>query len=293
MNIIGNYGFDRSQLEGVLAVLTASNLQFFEPVYQEALFAVFGEDELEPEDIENFLSFLESELCGDSGYRELDDETQLSLYTRPENRRIDRLINSTKVAVDTPLLGLLAIELTLEAIALWQTSKEVTGMILNKFGEASEAVALSRTASFVVHLMEEYHHETIGKEVFKLKRHKIALAENAKRKHELEQQKLEFTMSQITGMCQEIWRDEPFVPYGLLAEQLVDRLDYPIKKSDRHFLPHVAKLKQRLEAIAPSSAKNKGRPRRDNSFAMLSEGEKLERIKGLINKSIKAFDLPF
>jgi hypothetical protein len=255
-----------SDIDKLRETLIDSNVANFLPILEEALFAIFECDVID----ESFLADLQimfDEMLeeGFSGYRQIE-EADFTIYQRSNKRTIDILLNDQRPVIDSPYFGYLALNLCIESINACLNDDSIdfgNEQIAQFYGEASEAIAISRIASSYVNLAEEYYFEANKKDILSKKAKSRAGKENRKKRTSIEAEKRRNSFIAIADFAKVIWSIEPHIPVGIFVEELYNYINGYGISSDELLLPSPRNIKRDLKKhnIAPKSAQIKGKPK--------------------------------
>jgi len=263
-----------TDLEKLRETIRDSQIAFFLPVLNESIFAMFECDDIDSEFLDD-LRLMFNELFEEEyrGYRQVDIANFTTFHQPEQVRIIDKLINGDRAVVDSPYLGYLSLELCLSALGKYsnnKTSSASTSEIIVLYGEASEAVALSRITSSYVELSENYlssdeHEEyrlrTEQKE--QIIRKQQAQKNNVKIKIRKEAKRRKRALVEIANLAKSIWLREGYIPVGAVAKAVYELISESKIPRSKFLLPSENNITEFLKATgtAPSTAIYNGRAR--------------------------------
>jgi len=250
-----------TNLEVLRGAIRHSQIPFFLPVLNEAIFAMFESDIIDPDFLED-LQVMFDELLNSkfSGYRQIK---QANFKTLPntERRIIDRLINDRQPVIDSPYLGFHALQLCIKAINESLGNEYPPFQLesyISYFGEASEAVALSRITSSYVELTEIYYSEV----QYDKDKYHAAQSHNALIKAENCRVKINQSLHRISLLAKKVWNEEPYIPHGTIAEVFLEYFDARELSINSFHRPTARRIKKYFKdaSVAPPTAVYKGKP---------------------------------
>lgn len=265
------------------------NARFLAPIISEATYVISGSSQLDAD----FLNYLSEKY-----YYRLTDKAPYPHFPEFDNptyrhfniREIDQLYSGSEPVIDSPYFAFLALKRCLDALNLLEKDRDAD--ITCMFGEASEAIGMSRIASLCVNVSEEYNQECyLPRKKKKIKQRQDAMR-GAYQKNKLEKIKTANTMKDVMSLCKKVWKQEPYIPVGIMASSIEKAIGWSTKKSNDHFLPANAKLIKRLRTIAPQTAIYNGRPKKNQPLSGKTSKEKQDLTNSLIKDLIKGYNLP-
>lgn len=288
---------DPSTLDNIRNVFSRPNFKFFLPVFDEAVAGLSSSDSLDKDFIEYMSRWYEVRLNQTRSPYLSFSEFGRDSYQRNPKREVDKLLGKKGAVLDSPYFSFLALKLCIEAANNICDDVRVP-YIVELYGEASEANALSRLASFCVDVLSDYEDlldATIDKKEKELsidplsatQRKSIAARRNVKRKHELDTIKLQQTVEEICALCDLVWKEQPYIPVGIMGDVIEKLYKNILKRHPDFFIPESRKLKAFLKETAPVEALFTGRPRHGFPLSGMSTNEKVELTEQLIKKYAK------
>lgn len=252
---------DPSTVTNLRATIAASRAPYFLTIFDQALFGIFGTDEVDPEFLEDLQLFvnelLDDPLLGKTPHNDED-------FFFPDaagNRDIDILVSKQRPVVVSTHTSFLALSKCIEALNILDTNQEDSSKLISVFGEASEAVALSKIMSALYFTILEYDmlpktaEPPSQQELSETRKKAGKLGTNARR------QKIQKTIKLLSSMAKKIWDVEPSIPYGILAGVIHFRIfnDTEIN-SEQYGNVGFRNLKVAFREIAPKTAILRGNP---------------------------------
>ena len=249
-----------SQIEEIRTELQNSEISYYLPIIDS-----FLEDALIGGEFDaDFLSELDmmlNKLLSDPYFQAESYELEGLAYSdRPGKRPLDRLIHKRRPTVGPLYLSLLAFQRCLEGINAYNANSCSNNVLIELYGEASEAIALSKGSYSLFCVIEDY------KELLRNYNNRkpetssqkgllgtIKKREAQQTRHDAEILKKENTISQLLPLVEEAWLIDASLPIGCLADAIQTEIFERISSYKEEYM-HVGrdKLLMAFKGLAKS-----------------------------------------
>jgi len=213
-------------LSQIKQALSKANYHHFNQLIEEALFIIFGRNDIDIEALGIINVGLDDILAAEifdnprmnDQYYHVDD----IIFNDCEVKGLNDLINHEQPAIDSSYLAVYAIRLSISVLNQDATNNI---LMLKVYKEAIEALSAARYSSAYLELCESYYIEIHRERL--IKEHNIKQSNIKKAQKKAKQEKIirEKYAEAVYKTAEKVWEIEPLIPVGIMAIAIDEEIE--------------------------------------------------------------------